>query len=104
VVETDDHAEKVAIARAGLPALAHVWQIDGSRVGGLADIKARGVRVTAEQVKERRRTCGADDLAEFVYTSGTTGRPKGLHAQPRQHRGWPHCGQDYSVTEHRPVG
>src|SRR6516162_4557434 len=28
VVETDDHAEKVASARSGLPALAHVWQID----------------------------------------------------------------------------
>jgi long-chain acyl-CoA synthetase len=77
VVETDDHAGEVAIARASLPALAHVWQIDGSRFGGLADIKARGVRVTADQVEERRRTRGAGDLAEIVYTSGTTGRPKG---------------------------
>ena len=77
VAETDDHAEKVAVARAGLPALAHVWEIDGSRFDGLADIKARGARVTAEQIEERRRTRGADDLAEIVYTSGTTGRPKG---------------------------
>ena len=77
VAETDDHAEKVAVARVGLPALAHVWEIDGSRFDGLADIKARGARVTAEQIEERRRTRGADDLAEIVYTSGTTGRPKG---------------------------
>ena len=77
VVETDDHAEKIAAARAGLPALAHVWQIDGSRFGGLPDIKARGAQVTPEQVEERRRTRGAGDLAEIVYTSGTTGRPKG---------------------------
>jgi len=77
VAETDDHAEKVAATRAGLPALAHVWQIDGSRLGGLPDLTARGAQVTPEQVEERRRTRGAGDLAEIVYTSGTTGRPKG---------------------------
>jgi long-chain acyl-CoA synthetase len=77
VVETDDHAEKVATARAGLPALTNVWEIDGSQFGGLPDIEALGAQVTAEQVEERRRTRGAGDLAEIVYTSGTTGRPKG---------------------------
>jgi long-chain acyl-CoA synthetase len=77
VVETDDHAEKIATAQAGLPALTHVWEIDGSRFGGLPDIEALGAQVTAEQVEERRRTRGAGDLAEIVYTSGTTGRPKG---------------------------
>ena len=74
VVETGEHAGKVAAARAGLPALGHVWVIDG---GGLADITARGAMVTPEQVEERRRSRGAGDLAEIVYTSGTTGRPKG---------------------------
>ena len=77
VVETDDHAEKVASARSGLPALAHVWQIDSSGYGGLPDIVACGAQVTPDQVGERRRTRGADDVAEIVYTSGTTGRPKG---------------------------
>ncbi len=74
VVETDDHAEKVVSARAGLPALAHVWQLDD---GALADLKTRGTQVTPEQVEKRRRTRGAGDLAEIVCTSGTTGRPKG---------------------------
>ena len=77
VVETDDHAGKVATARASLPALKHVWQIDGEQFGGLADLKAGGAQVTPEQVEERRRTRGSADLAEIVYTSGTTGRPKG---------------------------
>jgi long-chain acyl-CoA synthetase len=77
VIETDDHAGMMAAVRAALPALAHVWQIDGAPPGGLADLRARGALMTPEQVEERRRTRGAGDLAEIVYTSGTTGRPKG---------------------------
>jgi long-chain acyl-CoA synthetase len=78
VVETDDHAATVDRARAALPALTGVWEIDGSsQSGSLADLRARGADVTPGQVEERRRTRGACDLAEIVYTSGTTGRPKG---------------------------
>ena len=77
VVETDDHAELIAMARPALPGLGHVWQIEGGRFADLADLRARGRLVTPEQIEERRRTRGAADLAEIVYTSGTTGRPKG---------------------------
>ena len=76
VTETADHAARIAAVRPSLPALAQVWQIDGE-VPALADIKARGAQVTEAQVEERRRTRKASDLAEIVYTSGTTGRPKG---------------------------
>ena len=77
VVETDEHAQKVAAVQAGYPALTGVWQIEGSRYARLPDLVAGGAQVTAEQVEERRRTRRAADLAEIVYTSGTTGRPKG---------------------------
>ncbi len=77
VVETDEQAELIAAVQPRLPALVRAWQIDGTRLGGLADLAAGGAGVTPEQVEERRRTRGAGDLAEIVYTSGTTGRPKG---------------------------
>lgn len=77
VVETEAHAEIVAAARPRLPALAHAWQIDGGLFGGLPELEAAGAHVTPEQVEQRRRTRKAADLAEIVYTSGTTGRPKG---------------------------
>jgi long-chain acyl-CoA synthetase len=77
VAETDDHAEKVATARHQLPALTCVWQIDGGRFDGLPGLIACGAQVPPEQVNERRESRGAADLAEIVYTSGTTGNPKG---------------------------
>jgi long-chain acyl-CoA synthetase len=77
VAETAEHAAKIAAVQPRLPALRHGWQIDGHRYPDLADLRALGGQVTPEQVEERRHTRGAADLAEIVYTSGTTGRPKG---------------------------
>jgi long-chain acyl-CoA synthetase len=50
------------------------WVIDGGDLGALA---ASGASVPAEQVEQRRRGVAAAQLASIVYTSGTTGPPKG---------------------------
>jgi long-chain acyl-CoA synthetase len=75
-VETDAHRETVASIRDGLPALEHVWQIDGSP-GAVEVLGADGAAVPREDVEARRAATKADDLATIIYTSGTTGRPKG---------------------------
>ncbi|KAB2343121.1 long-chain fatty acid--CoA ligase [Actinomadura rudentiformis] len=72
--ETDQHQATIAEVRDELPGLSHVWGID---TGGLDAVVAQGKDVTDEVIEERRRSRTGQDLATLVYTSGTTGRPKG---------------------------
>ncbi|THC53907.1 AMP-dependent synthetase/ligase [Streptomyces sp. A1499] len=74
VVELDAHAAAVESVREALPALDSVWQIDA---GGVEELRRAGADVTDAAVDERCAAAGADDPATIVYTSGTTGRPKG---------------------------
>ncbi|MEV4137490.1 long-chain fatty acid--CoA ligase [Dactylosporangium sp. NPDC049742] len=75
-VETDTHRDTVAAIRDQLPAVEHVWQIDGAP-GAIDVLGADGAAVPREDVERRRAATRADDLATIIYTSGTTGRPKG---------------------------
>jgi long-chain acyl-CoA synthetase len=70
VVDSAEHAALVAGATGGgsMP----VWSIDA---GDLDRLEPAGVPV--EEIEARRRSVAADDIATIVYTSGTTGRPKG---------------------------
>ncbi|MER6524430.1 AMP-dependent synthetase/ligase [Streptomyces sp. NPDC001508] len=74
VVEQDGHAATVDAVRERLPALKHVWQIDA---GGVAELNRLGRDLTDATVEERSSLAKADDMATIVYTSGTSGRPKG---------------------------
>ncbi|MGW3344040.1 AMP-dependent synthetase/ligase [Nonomuraea rubra] len=64
-VELDTHEEAV---REAAPELRSIWRVDSTPEPGEA---------TAADVDERRKGVTSADLATIVYTSGTTGRPKG---------------------------
>ncbi|MFJ7265810.1 AMP-dependent synthetase/ligase [Streptomyces sp. NPDC099050] len=74
VVESPAHAASVAALRDRLPELREVWEIEQ---GALETLQAAGAGVSDAEVDERSALAGADDPATIVYTSGTTGRPKG---------------------------
>ena len=70
--ETGSHEKIISTVRGRLPSLRHLWM-----VGGLDALAPGGAQVSAEQLNQRRTGRTAADLASIVYTSGTTGRPKG---------------------------
>ncbi|MCZ7413847.1 MULTISPECIES: AMP-dependent synthetase/ligase [unclassified Streptomyces] len=76
VVESAAHAEAVAGLRERLPELREVWTIDEDAVAGLVRA-GEEAGISAETVAERSAVAKADSPATIVYTSGTTGRPKG---------------------------
>ncbi|CAL9422417.1 AMP-dependent synthetase/ligase [Streptomyces sp. enrichment culture] len=79
LVETDDHAAAVDSVRDRLPGLREVWQIEPGPDGEAAvpGLAALGTGIDDRTVDERSSAADADSPATIVYTSGTTGRPKG---------------------------
>ena len=56
------------------PVLKQILMIEGNALGALEGL---GVAVSDEELNERVATVRDDDLATIVYTSGSTGNPKG---------------------------
>ncbi|MFI2348967.1 AMP-dependent synthetase/ligase, partial [Streptomyces sp. NPDC019443] len=74
IVEGEAHAAAVESVRDRLPSLRHSWQIEQ---GAVEQLTAAGAEISDELLDERSGSAKADDAATIVYTSGTTGRPKG---------------------------
>lgn len=73
-IENDAHLQRVEKVRANCPKLSKVWRIDSK---DFSDLHQAGEKVSDADLETARSGAEAKDLATIVYTSGTTGNPKG---------------------------
>jgi long-chain acyl-CoA synthetase len=75
--ETDEHAAKIEQLKDELPALRTLLRIDGTGPSALDELAEAGNGTDPAEVQARLSAIKSADVATLVYTSGTTGRPKG---------------------------
>jgi long-chain acyl-CoA synthetase len=104
-VEDEEQLDKVLEVRESLPRLRHIVVFDMEGLRDLNDPQVRSLdalrelgRAYAQQYPDalpaRVAACRPEDLAILVYTSGTTGKPKGaMHS----HRGLVHTVRGYNL-------
>lgn len=77
--EDAEQLAKIATVRGACPALGQLIVMEGTGDDAITldALRSRGDDVPTERVHERTAAVTPDDLATIVYTSGTTGPPKG---------------------------
>jgi long-chain acyl-CoA synthetase len=77
--EDASQVAKIAAIRGHTPRLSQIVVIDGEAPEAitLAELRERAADVPQDAVRDRVQAVSPDDAATLVYTSGTTGPPKG---------------------------
>jgi long-chain acyl-CoA synthetase len=73
-IEDEEHLERFNQIKANLKKVDHVWRIDSKDFSGLHE---DGKKISDDQLEKARSSANLAALATIVYTSGTTGNPKG---------------------------
>ena len=73
-IESDEHMARFEKIKANAPRVEKVWRIDSS---DYSDLHKNAEHVGDDQLEKARSNAELADLATIVYTSGTTGNPKG---------------------------
>ena len=91
------HDRVADLDRDGLPDLAHIVRVPVDADDGTWDELLAGPAVADSEIDARAAAVRPDDVADILFTSGTTGRSKGVLCAHRQSlsapAAWAQCGQ-----------
>ena len=91
------HDRVADLDRDGLPDLAHIVRVPVDADDGTWDELLAGPAVADSEIDARVAAVRPDDVADILFTSGTTGRSKGVLCAHRQSlsapAAWAQCGQ-----------
>lgn len=73
-VENDEHVSRFEKIKDKTPRIKNVWRIDAP---DFAELHKSGEQISDADLENTRTNAELKDLATIVYTSGTTGNPKG---------------------------